>query len=213
LPKPKIILIGYSGHAYIVCDALQAAGIDIKGYCEKEEKPGNPFGLPFFGPELGETALDLFKISPWFISVGDNHIRERIAKRLAAKGYNMEINAIHPQSVVSESARLGKGIFVAANATINPLANIGDGTICNTGSIIEHECRIGAFSHIAPGAVLAGNVIVGKRSFIGANSVVKQGISIGKDVTIGAGTVIIHNIPDGVTVVGNPARVIRKKTN
>jgi sugar O-acyltransferase (sialic acid O-acetyltransferase NeuD family) len=101
--------------------------------------------------------------------------------------------------------------MIAANATLNPLVEIGRGVICNTSTSIDHECRIGDFTHIAPGAVLCGNVIVGRSSFIGANSVIRQGIHIGNNVTIGAGTVVVKDIPDGATVVGNPAKNLVKR--
>src|SRR4030095_339622 len=86
------------------------------------------------------------------------------------------INAIHPSAVISASVKMGDGVMVAANATLNPLVEIGQGVICNTSSSIDHECVIGDFSHIAPGAVLCGNVMVGRGSFVGANSVIKQGV-------------------------------------
>jgi len=35
-------------------------------------------------------------------------------------------------------------------------------------------------------------------------------IKIGKWATIGAGAVIIKDVPDGVTVVGNPGRILDK---
>jgi serine O-acetyltransferase len=35
------------------------------------------------------------------------------------------------------------------------------------------------------------------------------GIRVGNDVTIGANAVVIHDVPDGATVVGIPARVIK----
>ena len=106
---------------------------------------------------------------------------------------------------------MGDGVMVAANATLNPLVELGTGVICNTSSSIDHECKIGDFTHIAPGAVLCGNVLVGKGTFVGANSVVRQGIKIGNNVTIGAGTVVVKDIPDGATVVGNPAKSLIKK--
>jgi len=35
-------------------------------------------------------------------------------------------------------------------------------------------------------------------------------LKIGKWCTIGAGAVVISDIPDGATVVGNPARIVKK---
>jgi sugar O-acyltransferase (sialic acid O-acetyltransferase NeuD family) len=102
--------------------------------------------------------------------------------------------------------------MIAANTTLNPMAEIGNGVVCNTSCSIDHECIIGDFSFIAPGAVLCGNVTVGKNSFVGANAVVRQGITIGNNVIIGAGTVVIKDIPDNTTVIGNPARKLVKKT-
>ena len=92
---------------------------------------------------------------------------------------------------------------------INSQVIIGKGCIVNTGAIIDHECEIGDFSHIAPGATLSGNVKVGKSCFIGANSTVIQGVKIGNNVIIGAGAVVIKDVPDNITIVGNPAKIIK----
>jgi len=53
-------------------------------------------------------------------------------------------------------------------------------------------------------------VKIGARSFIGANATIIPGITIGSNVTIGAGTIVIKDIPDDVTCVGNPARIIKQ---
>lgn len=207
----KVIIIGYSGHAYVVCDIFQTNRIAIIGYCDISEKSFNPFELEYLGNEEECAVNANYRSIPFFIAIGDNKLREKIATSMVNHSVNLGINAIHANAVVSNSAKIGKGVMIAGNSTINPLAKIGDGVICNTGCIIEHECEIGAFAHIAPGAVLAGNVKVGKRSFIGANTVVKQGVTIGDDVTIGAGSVIIRDIPIGLTMVGNPGRIIDVK--
>ena len=36
------------------------------------------------------------------------------------------------------------------------------------------------------------------------------GVTIGDDVTVGASSVVTKNVPRGVIVAGNPARIIRK---
>lgn len=54
--------------------------------------------------------------------------------------------------------------------------------------------------------------IIGNNVKICANSVVIGPIKIGNNVTIGAGTVVTKNVPDNCIVVGNPSRIIEKKS-
>ncbi|GAB2829403.1 acetyltransferase [Ferruginibacter profundus] len=202
-----MILIGYSGHAFVAYGIFTAAGKKITGYCDNEEKQYNPFALPYWGKENSDVAMAAFATAGFFIAIGDNTIREKVYRALAANNLYPG-NAVHPSAVIDASATIAAtGVMIAANAVINPLAKIGVGAICNTGSIIEHECVVGDFAHIGPGAVLCGNVKLGHNSFVGANAVVKQGISIGNNVMIGAGAVVLKNVPDNVTVVGVPAQI------
>lgn len=206
--KKPVAIVGYSGHAYVIIDILLSSGRLVTHYCDNEPKEFNPYHLEYLGKET--DVIGRLKEFDFFACVAHNGIREKIHTNLGNILGN-PINAIHPSAVISSSVKMGDGVMIAANATINPLANLGRGVICNTSSSIDHECTIEDFCHIAPGVVLCGSVHVGKGTFIGANSVVRQGIKIGKDVTIGAGTVIVKDVPDGVTIVGNPARQLVKK--
>jgi len=206
--KKPVAIIGYSGHSYVIIDILLNAGRLVTAYCDQEEKDFNPYHLTYLGKEA--EVINKLKKFDFFACVAHNGIREKIHTQMCQYLGN-PINAIHPSAVISGSVRMGDGIMIAANATLNPLVQLGTGVICNTSSSIDHECVIGDFCHIAPGVVLCGNVEVGKGTFIGANSVVRQGIKIGNNVTIGAGTVVVKNVPDGATVIGNPARNLVKK--
>ncbi len=201
-----MILIGYSGHAFVVHGILTAAGKTVLGYCDKEEKANNPFKLQYFGQETSEKALETIPQTGFFISIGENSIRKKIYDEMAKREL-YPFHAIHPTAISDGSVILAPyGIMMAAGVIINPLAKIGEGVICNTGCIIEHECEVGQFAHIGPGAVLCGNVKVGEQTFVGAGAVVRQGITIGNNVMIGAGAVVVKDVPDNATVVGIPAR-------
>ncbi|PRY13291.1 sugar O-acyltransferase (sialic acid O-acetyltransferase NeuD family) [Pontibacter ummariensis] len=207
----KLALFGYSGHAYVVADAISACGDQLVGYYEKEEAQVNPFGIPYLGYEQDRDNLRLLKEQgvPGIVGVGECSIREKVMSFLKNQGVALA-QVIHPSAIVSGLTEIGEGTFVAAGVKVNALAAVGAGVILNTGCIVEHECRIGDFAHIAPGAVLAGNVTVGEGSFIGANAVVKQGVRIGSNVLIGAGAVVLKDVPDDQTWVGNPAKEIVK---
>lgn len=56
-----------------------------------------------------------------------------------------------------------------------------------------------------------GNISIGEGTHVGAGAIVLPNLSIGKWVKIGAGAVVINDLPDEVTVVGNPARIIKQK--
>lgn len=203
----KTIIIGYSGHAYVVAESYIANGGNISFYADLKEASNNPFDLAYLGFESAPNFRGWDLSLNYILGIGDNNLREKAAKLILSKSNKLE-NVIDPHAVISKSTNIGNGVFVSKGVLINAFSTIGNFTILNTGCIIEHECEIGTASHIAPGAVLAGNVKVGDRSFIGANAVIKQGVVIGDDVIIGAGSVVIHNVEKNSKIVGNPGRLI-----
>lgn len=203
----EVILIGYSGHAFVVAETAIENGVNLIGYSEKILSDENPIGLVYLGFEKDDNFVGWNKSVSFVLGIGDNALRQNIANLIESKGKALR-TIVHCSASVSKSAKIGCGTFINRNVAINALAVVGKSVILNTGCIIEHECVIADAVHIAPGAVLAGNVTVGERSFIGANAVIKQGIVIGRDVIIGAGAVVVTNIPNGKKVIGNPGRIL-----
>ena len=70
---------------------------------------------------------------------------------------------------------------------------------------VQSNCTIGH------GVILHG-CIVKESSLIGMGSIILNGAEIGRNCIVGAGSLITEKkiIPDGVLVMGSPARVIRK---
>lgn len=202
-----IILVGYSGHGFVVAETALENNMTIVGYSEKNIQESNPLNIKYLGFEGDDNFIGWSNSYTFLLGIGDNTLRQKVADLIVSKGKSL-VSVIHNSASISKSVKIGKGTFVSKNVAVNSLAIIGKNVILNTGCIIEHECVLHDAVHIGPGAVLAGNVTVGERTFVGANAVVKQGIVIGKDVVIGAGSVVIANIPDGKKIVGNPGRII-----
>ena len=98
---------------------------------------------------------------------------------------------IFPGVQIGHNAQLGEHVHILYNA------------------VVSHGCQVGDFTTICSGAVLAGEVVVESGAFIGANAVVRHGgITIGRNAVIGMGAVVVDNVPDGVKVVGNPAKAL-----
>ena len=68
----------------------------------------------------------------------------------------------------------------------------------------------GDWTHIAPNVTLGGQVKVGRGVLVGAGAVVLPNIHIGDYAVIGAGAVVTKDVPTKKTVVGVPARSIKK---
>ncbi len=202
------VIIGYSGHSYVILDILLKRGVQVKFYCDRVEKQSNPYHLVYLGNEESPDVITKLFNSSVYLGIGNNIHRERACLHLLSNNIRVE-SAVHNSSIIASTAVINKGTVIMPGAIIQSMALLGKGVICNTASVIEHECKLGDFCHVAPGAVLAGNVSLGDRTFVGANSVIKEGISVGKDVVIGAGSVVIRDLPDNSIVAGNPSKSIR----
>ena len=55
-------------------------------------------------------------------------------------------------------------------------------------------------------------ITIGDNVWVGGGAIICPGVTIGDDSVVGAGSVVTKDVPAGVVVVGNPARVIRKVT-
>jgi UDP-2-acetamido-3-amino-2,3-dideoxy-glucuronate N-acetyltransferase len=50
--------------------------------------------------------------------------------------------------------------------------------------------------------------LVKRRAALGTGAIILPGVTIGVGATVGAGAVVTRDVPDGATVVGNPARLL-----
>jgi len=120
------------------------------------------------------------------------------------------INAIHPTAVIMEDAILHDNIILQANSFIGYRTEVFPGVIV-TSAHLDHHNVIKECASIGPGVVTAGNVTVGAFARLHPGAVVVNRTKIGRNVTVGAGTVVIKDVPDDVTVVGVPGRIIENQ--
>jgi acetyltransferase EpsM len=191
-------LYGASGHAKVVIELLEAAGIKVAGLFDDNASLDHLWEYPV-------SRMPATVEAPMIITIGNNTIRKKIADT-----YGVEYGKVaHPRAVISPRAHIHVGTVIMGGVTINADTIIGHHCIINTNASVDHDCVIGDFVHISPNVALCGGITVGEGTHIGAGAVVKPGVKIGKWVTVGAGTVVLKDIPDGKTVVGNPGKIIK----
>ncbi|MDX2114198.1 MAG: acetyltransferase [Planctomycetota bacterium] len=203
LTPGKLLVIGGGGHAWVVTEAARAAGWRVLGFFDDDPAAIVDDNTPRLGPIAGAAAGPEDDPVPHaIIALGSLSTRARIIRELGG----LFATVVHPLSHVSPSSTLAEGTFVGATAVVQGRATLGPHCIVNTGAIIEHDCRIGRNVHLAPRTVLGGNVHIGDDTLVGLGACVRPGVRIGRECIIGAGAAVVRDVPDGLTVVGVPAR-------
>lgn len=197
----------------MVLDILRQAGrCDIAGFVDSSremtgrridglEVLGHPDDLPGIRSRLGVEAA--------VVAIGDNGVRRGFADRLEELDFEL-INAIHPSANIASSASIGRNMVIAAGALVCAHCQIGDSVILNTGSIVDHESLVGTATHVCPGARIAGRVTIESGAFVGIGATIIQNIRVGYEAVIGAGAVVISDVAPMSTVVGVPAREVKR---
>jgi sugar O-acyltransferase (sialic acid O-acetyltransferase NeuD family) len=151
-----------------------------------------------FTPQPGDLFL---------IAIGDPVAKDRIVSRLANLGASFA-TAIHPTAVVSQTAKIGRGVTIGPHAYVATNAALGDFSCVNSQSGIGHDVVVGQSCTISSQVDLTGGVALGERVFVGSGARILPRVKIGNDAKIGAGSIVVRNIKPSGSVFAQPARKI-----
>jgi sugar O-acyltransferase (sialic acid O-acetyltransferase NeuD family) len=195
-----ILVFGAGGHAKAVMELIMAMGkFQLAGIVDDNIPAGTlVLETPVYGarevlPQLVERGLT--KAANGVGGIIDINIRVKLFDLMEESGFTFP-PLVHPRATVEQSASIGDGVQVFANAYIGSSAALHARCMVNTNAVVSHDCKIGSYTHIAPGALLAGQVQVGERSLVGMGVTTAIGIKIGNNVRIGNGAIIFADVPD-----------------
>ena len=149
------------------------------------------------------------------IAIANSQVREKLVARLNQDGVqHLEIQAAN--TVILDEVEIGEGSLLCPFTCLTSNIKIGKFFHANIYSYVAHDCVIGDYVTFAPGVKCNGNIHIEDHAYIGTGAVIKQGtpdrpLVIGKGAIVGMGAVVTKSVPAGVTVVGNPARILEKK--
>ncbi|MBI5151186.1 MAG: N-acetyltransferase [Candidatus Pacebacteria bacterium] len=110
---------------------------------------------------------------------------------------------------IGSKCKISSHTFICSGVQIEDEVFIGHGVMF-TNDKYPHACN-------ANGSLKSGNDYVMEHTFvrkgasIGSGAVILPGIEIGEGATIGAGAVVTKNVRAHTTVIGNPAKDLKRE--
>ncbi|HWX77244.1 MAG TPA: hypothetical protein VNY32_07200 [Candidatus Acidoferrales bacterium] len=158
---------------------------DIHRLTDQESRLVVKFGVVFFN--LGLHAVLLYRLSRWLYL-------HHLGPLSVVVTY---FNSVLTGAQLSRGAAIGKGLVL-----YHP-----QGTVIGP-TIIGNYCTLMQSNVIGQLRGGGDRPIIGDHFYAGAGAKILGRIKVGHHVRVGANAVVIHSLPDGVTAIGVPAKIV-----
>jgi acetyltransferase-like isoleucine patch superfamily enzyme len=138
--------------------------------------------------------------------------------RIGARVILGDQSCVRERVTIGDDVVLGRGSLIENDTTVGALTKIQAEAYITAYSTLEEQV------FIAPCVVTTNDNFMGRTerrhdlikgptirrgARVGGGAVLCPGIEVGREAFVGAGAVVTKDVPPGVIVVGNPARVLR----
>lgn len=170
-----------------------------------DEPFNNPAYMKYYRGTI-DDALEQLSGEPAFLGIASPRGKRAVVEKLGAAV--SWISYVHPGSVVSSMAKIGKGVVITPWVIVTSDAEISDYVFMNSGAVVGHDSFVGEYSTMFPNTEVCGDCTVGKGVVIGIGAYLVPGVSLPDNTKVRAGS-IVWKSPERVgTLSGNPAELV-----
>lgn len=210
---PPLIIVNAGGFGRTVANfaALDPSnGVDwqVSGFLDGRAALAEGAGLPI----LGDPATFEPDDSQRFLcALGMPAMRRSYAAPLLAKGARFINLCSGLPRVLSPGIRMGVGCIFEHDVKMGNETVMGDFVLVQSTSVIGYQVLLGSYVTVGCFVFIGGGAEIGEGAIIHPHATILPRVKVGEGAVVGAGSVVMANVPAGVTVLGNPAKIFRFK--
>ena len=212
----SILIYGAGQIGSVVASVLRECGHEIAGFIDDlDDATGSIVaGLPV----LGNRDWLLENCGNYQVCNGVGTIQARRAVAAFLDEANIPtVSAIHPKAIISPEVRIAPDVVIGAGCVIYGNVSIGRGCYIGPSVTVSHDTVIGDWVLLSVGTVVGARVDVADEVFVGKASTLmapgfgeNERLIVETGAVVGAGALVIRNVPTGHTVIGRPAKQLKK---
>ena len=143
------------------------------------------------------------------IGIGSPKAKKILVEKALKSNLIPHKTLIHPRALVQD-AEIGVGGIITAGVVITTNVKIGDYVILNLNTTVGHDVIIEDYVTCNPLVSISGNVILKESSFVGVGATILEKLTVAKNAIVGAQSCVTKNVSDSTTVIGIPAKELKK---